>query len=203
MKQDKYTDQEITEGILHQNKDVLLFIYKHNFRSILKYIEDNNGAESDAEDVFQDTLIVIFEKIRKNELKLSCSFGTFLYAIAKHQWLRILRQRQIHEITDNDCDTLINEDPGITDNLILAEKKKLVIQHLNEISEECKKIIKYMSDGCTLDEITKTMGYSSVQQTKNRKLKCKKFLITSIMCNPRFKELANGKIGENYQIPRW
>lgn len=203
MKQNKYTDQDIIEGIKTQNKNILLYIYKQNFRSILKYIENNNGNESDAEDVFQDALLVIFEKIRKDELTLTCSFGTFLYSIAKHHWLRTLRARNNQINSQEECDEIINNEPGITEILIQAERKKLVIQHYNTISEECKKIIKFLIDGFTLDEITKIMGFSSIQHTKNKRLKCKKYLITSIMANPRFKELSNGKTGENYQIPRW
>jgi RNA polymerase sigma factor (sigma-70 family) len=203
MKQNKYSDQEIVDGILHQDKDVLLFIYSHNFNSIKKYVIDNNGAENDARDIFQDALIVIFEKIRNNDLKLTSSFDTYIYAIAKHHWLRNLRQQQARSVDDVKCDDLEMIEPGINEQLIQAEKKKLVIEHFNNISDDCKKIIQHLINGFSLNEITKLMGYKSVQHTKNRKLKCKKFLISSIMNSPRFKELCNGKTRELNQIPRW
>jgi RNA polymerase sigma factor (sigma-70 family) len=203
MKNNKYTDQDIIQGILQQNKDVLLFIYKHNFLTIKYYIEKNNGSEKDAEDIFQDTLIVLFNKVRNNDLELTSSFDTYLFTIAKFQWLKVLRHNKTHNVDLKECDQFITENPEIIEDLILAERKKLVIQHFNEISEECKKIFRHLINGWTLDEITKLMGYNSVQHTKNRRLKCKKFLITRIMNNPRFKELTNEKIGKNYQIPRW
>jgi RNA polymerase sigma factor (sigma-70 family) len=203
MNQDKYTDQEIIQGILQQKNDILLFLYKNNFRSIKKYIENNSGSDKDAEDIFQDTLIVIFDKIRKNELNLTSSFSTFLFSIAKFQWMNILKHRQVRNVTLEDCDQLLNEEPEIHEELILAERKKLVVHYFNEISEDCKKIIKHLINGCTLEETTKLMGYSSVQHTKNRRLKCKKSLISNIMSNPLFNELTNGKIGKNDQIPRW
>lgn len=203
MKKDKYTDQDIIQGIAHQDKDVLLFIYKHYYRPIKKHVENHYGSENDAEDIFQDTLIVIFNKIRNKELTLTCSFGTYLFAVAKLQWLRVLRQQKTHPIEYGECDTFFNNEPEIHEDLIQAERKKLVIRHFNEISEDCKKIIQYLINGISLIEITNLMGYSSVQHTKNRRLKCKKYLITKIMSNPRFKELTNGKVGENNQIPRW
>jgi len=203
MKENKYTDQEIIEGIRTKRSDVLLYIYSQNFKFIKKYILDNSGDETDAEDVFQDTLIVLFNKTRNNSLILTGNFSVFLYTIAKTKWMNVLRQRRkaitsINEYTEN-----AEKDLEIIDELIQAEKEKLVITHFNEISEDCKKIFNCLFDGRTLEEITVLMGYTSVQHTKNRRFMCKKHLIGKIMSNPRFKELTNGKPGKNDQIPRW
>lgn len=203
MKKNKYTDQDLTKGIVQQSTDVLKYIYKENYRSIKKYVEDNSGSEKDAEDVFQDSLILVYNKLKNNELVLTCSFSTYIFAVAKTNWLRILRQRRNHKVSIEECDSFFSNETEIHEELILAEKKKLVIQHFKEISEDCQKIIQLIINGCTLDKITQIMGYSSVQHTKNRKLKCKKALISKIMDNPRFNELTNGKVGENNQIPRW
>lgn len=199
----KYTDQEILKGINTQNSAILTYLYQQNFRSVKKYIEDNSGSETDAEDVFQDALVVVYERIRKGDLILTCGFGTFLFAIAKTQWLGILRQRKRRNVVTDDCDNILNNDTDIYEDLIQAEKKKLFITHFNELTEDCKKIIQLFIKEFSIAEITKMMNFSSEQHTKNRRLRCKNALITKITNNPRFKELSNGTIGKNNEIPRW
>jgi RNA polymerase sigma factor (sigma-70 family) len=199
----KLTDEEIVNGILSQNTEVLKFVYENNFKSVKKHIEDNNGSESDAQDIFQDILILLFNKIRNNELTLTCSFNTYLMAIAKTQWLNILRKRKKIHIPISEQEHLLECDEDLNEKLIQAEKERLITQYLGELPKECKKIMDLILNGSNLIEITDQMGYNSVQHTKNKKLKCKKNLISKIMSNPRFKELADGKCKENNSIPRW
>lgn len=199
----KYSDEEILKGISNQNTAILTHLYQQNFRSVKKFIEDNNGSETDAEDVFQDALIAVYERIRKGNLILTCSFGTFLFAVAKTQWMGILRQRKRRNVVTDECDTLFNDDTEIYDDLIQAEKKKLFITHFNELTEDCKKIIQLFIKELSITEITRIMNFSSEQYTKNRKLRCKTTLINKITNNPRFKELSNGTVRKDNQVPRW
>jgi RNA polymerase sigma factor (sigma-70 family) len=199
----KYTDQEIIKGLSSQDSTILTYVYKQNFRSVKKYIEENSGSETDAQDVFQDALILVYERIRKGNLILTCSFGTFLFAVAKTQWLNVLRQRKKRNIVTDACDEIINGDTDIYNDLIQAEKKKLFITHFNELTEDCKKIIQLFIKEFSITEITKLMNFSSEQHTKNRRVRCKNALINKIESNPRFKELSNGTVRKDNQIPRW
>ena len=54
-----YTDEAILEGIRGQQRDAVLFVYKEYFPTIKYLITSNSGTEVDAEDVFQDALVII------------------------------------------------------------------------------------------------------------------------------------------------
>jgi len=203
MGKEKYTDQEIIDGIRRQDSDVLLFIYKRNFRSVKHYIENNTGNEKDAEDVFQDVLITLFDKIRANSLILQCSFHTYLFSVLKVAWLRQLTLKNQKKVSIEDCDNLSNENLGFMDDLIKTERRKMFLLHFNEISQDCQKIIRLILKGYSITEITKVMGYISEQHTKNRRFRCKKNLIERIFKNPNYKELTNERTGKNYSVPRW
>lgn len=203
MGKEKYTDQEIIDGIRRQDSDVLLFIYKRNFRSVKHYIENNTGNEKDAEDVFQDVLITLFDKIRANSLILQCSFHTYLFSVLKVAWLRQLTLKNQKKVSIEDCDNLSNENLGFMDDLIKNERRKMFLLHFNEISQDCQKIIRLILKGYSITEITKVMGYISEQHTKNRRFRCKKNLIERIFKNPNYKELTNERTGKNYSVPRW
>ncbi|MDP4208807.1 MAG: sigma-70 family RNA polymerase sigma factor [Bacteroidota bacterium] len=203
MKRDNYTDQEILTGIKHQNSEIMMFIYQKNFRSVRHYIEQNNGSDKDAEDLFQDALILIFHKVREGSLVLTSSFNTYIFSIVKKNWLKQLDKRKRQNIVIDECDNFILEEDGLIEDLLKLEREKIINQHFNELSPDCQKIITLFLKGHSITEITKVMGFSSEQHTKNRRFRCKKSLIERILKNPYFKELTNGKFGTDYQIPRW
>ena len=203
MRKENYTDQEIIDGIRSQDSDVLLFIYRNNFRPVKYYIENNSGSEKDAEDVFQDVLITLFDKIRQNSLNLQCSFHTYLFSVLKVVWLRQLMYKDQKKVSIENCDEYSNETIGLMDDLIITERRKMFLQHFNEISYDCQKIIRLILQGYSITEVTKVMGYLSEQHTKNRRFRCKKNLIERILKNPNYKELTNERAGKNYSVPRW
>jgi RNA polymerase sigma factor (sigma-70 family) len=203
MKRGNYTDGEILNGIQRQDNNVILFVYRKNFRSVKYYVEQNNGTDKDAEDVFQEAMILVFTKARTKDFELRSSFHTYLFSVVKIFWLRQLSKRQSRPVEIIDCDSLISEDENLLEAIVQTERRHLFLKHYNELSSDCQRIIKLFIKGFSITQITEMMGYSSEQHTKNRRFRCKKTLLKKIILNPYFKELANGTIGENYQVPRW
>ncbi len=203
MKKSSYTDEEIIKGIQSQNNDVLLYVYRKNLRSVRYYIEKNSGSTKDAEDIFQDALVLMYHKIREGTLELTSSFHTYLFSIVKLHWLKQLNQRERRKTDYEECDKFVNDNEGLLEDLIQAERKAVFIRHFNELTTDCQKIIKLFLKGLMISEITKLMGFNSEQHTKNRRFRCKKVLIEKILQDPYFKELTNERFGKDYQIPRW
>jgi RNA polymerase sigma factor (sigma-70 family) len=203
MKKDTYTDSEIINGIYNQNSSILLFVYHKNYKSVRHFIEKNGGADKDAEDLFQDAMILLYNKIREEKLELKCSLHTYLFSVVKLLWLKQIKRQEVRKTVIDECDSFISDNEGILDSILQTERKALFLKHFNELTEDCQKIITYFLKGFSISEITKVMGFSSEQHTKNRRFRCKKSLIENILQNPHYKELANGTIGENNQVPRW
>ncbi len=57
-------DSEIILGILNDSKDILNRLYKMYFPMVLQLVLNNNGNEDDAKDVFQESVIVLYNKVR-------------------------------------------------------------------------------------------------------------------------------------------
>jgi len=203
MKKGTYTDEEIIKGIQSQNNDVLLYVYRKNLRSVQHYVVKNSGTDKDAEDIFQDALMLIYHKIREGALELTSSFSTYLFSIAKFYWLKHLDQRERRKTDYEECDKFINQTDGLLEDIIKAERRTVFIKHFNDLTTDCQKIIRLFLKGLMISEITKLMGFNSEQHTKNRRFRCKKNLIEKILQDPYFKELTNERFGKDYQIPRW
>ncbi len=200
---DKYTEQELLDGIIEQKYDVLQYIYVDNFKSIRRLILLNNGKGEDAKDIFQETLVIIYRKLQKKKLLLDCSLKTYIYSVARLLWLRELETRKNRSVNLAECDQFIDLEDNVYGLVIMNERLKLYREHFEELSDSCKKILKLSLNNVSIAEITKIMGYSSIQHAKNRRYRCKKALIEKIRNNPKYEELKNGSNDEDREIPRW
>ena len=84
----RLSDEEIIAGIRKRDNRVLHYIYKNAFAPVKQLILHNAGSETDAEDIFQEALIVIFKKLRAEEdFEINAAFSTYIYSIARLLWL--------------------------------------------------------------------------------------------------------------------
>jgi RNA polymerase sigma factor (sigma-70 family) len=185
-----YTKEKLIEGIAHGDNEALKFIYKENFRIIKHLIISNKGNASDAKDVFQETMVILYRKIRENNINITSSLNTYIYAVARILWLKELtRRKKNSEIYDTE-DNFIGKIPDIIDLIEKNERLRLFREKFEELSEDCKKVIRMFLIKVSVKDITHIMGYSSEQHTKNRHYRCKKSLISRIKGNNKYKELG-------------
>ncbi len=181
------TDEKILDGIRDKNNDILTFVYKKYYSFIKKYILNNNGNKQDAEDIFQETIIMIYRKVEEGQLSLDCSLKTYLYSVCRILWLKELETRKL--IRNNNLELKNIVDPEV--NFFLEngdlEKKKLIQEHLMHLKENCRQILTLFYAGVPIDEITEILGMSSTANTRQKKNRCKEKLIKSIKKDPRFR----------------
>lgn len=188
----KYSDSEIINGIERNDSAILEYLYNDCFRTIRYLVISNSGSEEDAKDVFQESLVVLYRKIKETKLELSSSLVTFVYSIARLIWLKELHNRSKRGIELKDTlDELIHQDQGIIDIIERNERLRLYREKFEELSEDCKRILQMFMNNISIKDITGIMGYSSEQHTKNRRFRCKKSLIHRIRNSGNFKELGN------------
>ncbi|MBN2485643.1 MAG: sigma-70 family RNA polymerase sigma factor [Bacteroidales bacterium] len=185
-----YTDDDLVKGIRSKENAAFKYIIKHNLRPVKQYILLNNGSETDANDIFQESLIILYRKVNEPGFKLTSSLGTYQYSIAKLLWLKELSRRTRKHSAEFDFDGLEDEDETISELIDKNERLKLYRQKYEELSSDCKKVLKMFLMKIPLAEITKIMGYSSEQHTRNRRYRCKESLIKRIRESEEFKELG-------------
>src|ERR1700712_1349091 len=57
-------------------------------------IINNNGSADEARDIFQEAMIVLYEKAKSGTFELNCLLKTFLYSVSRRLWLKRLQQLQ-------------------------------------------------------------------------------------------------------------
>jgi len=141
--------------------------------------------------------------VREKDFKLTSSLSTFIYSIARLMWLKELSIRKKRAESMNEEQEYNSQELEVIDLIDYNEKLKLYREKFEELSEDCKKVLSMFLNNVPIKEITKSMGYSSDQHTKNRRFRCKKSLVLKIRKSSKYKELRNEKNQDDRDLPRW
>ncbi len=188
-----YSDQDYLEGLKERREEIITAIYHNHIDLIKRLVKQNSGSEEDAEDIFQDTMIILYEKLYDDELILTSSFKTFLYSICRNLWLQRLSKRPGFTVNISDVeDYIILSDDIKYDIQDTSEARKIVyLRHFGKLSADCQRILKYFANGKSIREIAQLMHYKSDDYAKSRKYQCKEKLKKRIKNDPQYKILLD------------
>jgi len=155
---DRFNYREIFDGIRREDSRVLHMVYHDCFPSVRHFIRQNHGTDYDAQDVFQDAMVVVFLKVKNTPPELTSTFSTYLFSIAKYLWYKELRRRNRTDPRIIDPDKLIDYEQNFLRDYIRMEKRKLVMEHYYEMGESCRKLLSLFIQNTPVERITKIMG---------------------------------------------
>lgn len=164
-------------------------LYAKLYPVIKSYILKNNGSDDDAADIFQDAIIVFYDKVRQDQFQLSSSIRTYLYSVCKHLWLNKLRaQKKVVSLTE-DSD-FITVDPLSLNVIGSKERNEFLLKLLESLGEDCKKVlVYYYYERLKMKEIASRMNFATDQVAKNKKSSCLKKLKLIVSQSPRMKDI--------------
>lgn len=183
-------ERDYIKGIISGDRILIREVYEKYYKAIIHLVEKDRGNIEDAQDVFQEALMLVYQKAQQQDFQLSSSFFTYFYAICRNIWWNKKRKKSNTEITLTEemqsmvVDTTI---PAIEENeqLMLYRKKMLLL------GEDCQELLRLFLQKVKMEEIKNRMNYSSVNYVKQRKFKCKAQLIKLIEQDPAYQELIN------------
>ena len=184
---ERYTESQLMDGILHSESHVINFIYQKFYGKVENFLVGKGGNPEHIKDVFQEAMIVIYQKVSEKGLILTCSFSTYLFAVCKNIWMHDLRRNRYQTVEDSNMDVLAEDegqDEEMQDNL-----KALFRSHFSQLSEGCQKLLKMHFNRVPLADIQRIFGYSSEHYTSDRKYRCKQSLYKRIINDPKYKKI--------------
>ncbi|MCP4312554.1 MAG: sigma-70 family RNA polymerase sigma factor [Bacteroidetes bacterium] len=186
-----YSETGLINGIRNHDSAILEYVYDAYFPMIEGFVIHNSGSRDEAQDVFQEAMLIAYKKIREGELELTCRFGTYLYAICKKVWIQDRRKYLLHAEKLRQQPLMVN-DPGLEEDPLLQQHlKEIFDKHFRELSKDCQKILSMFFTNHTVDEIRDEMNYKDLHHAADRKYRCKKSLIKRMMSDPLFKTLKD------------
>ena len=171
----KIYDQEkaLLEGLAANDTNAIETIYRENYAVIQAFVVKNNGYPDDARDIFQEAMIVLFEKAKSNSFVLSCQIKTYLYSVCRRLWLKKLQKQNRYSPSIE----MIKETIPVEEEIESYEKRNdnilLMEQALSKIGEPCKSLLEaFYIQKKSMPEIATSFGYTNADNAKTQKYKC-------------------------------
>lgn len=183
-----HADQLVITGIREGNEKILDQFYKENVKYIKGFIINNYGNNEDVEDVFQDALVRLYQKLRSGNLELQGSLKTYFYGICKNIWRTRLRKKEflIEDHTYFEEETIVVENS--IDSIENQEKEYLYRKYFQKLSSDNRQLLTLFFSGKSMKEISVITG-TSLGYTRKKKFDAKNKLLQMIEQDPAYKEL--------------
>ncbi|MCO5239059.1 MAG: RNA polymerase sigma factor [Chitinophagaceae bacterium] len=167
------TEQALIKGLSVSDRSAIEAIYLEHYGVIQSFILNNNGSEDDAKDIFQEALVVLYEKSKSPEFELNCRIKTYLYAVSRRLWLKRLQKNSRVELQSNGFEETIYVEEDIGAHEKRNMEYGMMEYALAHIGEPCKSILEaYYIRKESMQEIADHFGYTNPENAKNQKYKC-------------------------------
>lgn len=171
---EQFTDNDFMVGLLNGNNDVLSALYKKYYNIVLKFILYNSGTNAAAQDIYQETIIVLYESVKKPGFELKCQLQTYIFSIAKRLWLKELKKNgKTFLFKESEENNLVD----VSEDLKEFDEKEAEIEKMNnsliDLGEPCSELIKdFYINKLSMEEIAEKFGYTNADNAKTQKYKC-------------------------------
>ena len=183
-----FTDQSLVHALRSEANpdDAIRYLYRTQFRLTAAYIKQNSGTEEDAEDIFQELVLVFIDILKKDKFRGESSVSTFLYSLTRNIWLNELNKRgkskRRDEIFEKGKDIA---DMDVSHLIADRETKMQLMKVVDKLGETCKKILlAFYFENLAIREILQNLNYENEQVVRNKKYKCLKQLEQMMMAEP-------------------
>lgn len=164
---DTAPEQEVlsTPVTAQQRQTLFVQLYRDVFPAVARLVKQKGGSLQDARDVFQDALVIYYEKLAVHDP--ATSQKAYLFGIARHVWLRRFNQEQAALTLDDHTD-------DVSDDTEISRKElKSVVQLLGHAGKKCLELLRaFYYDQQNMDVIRSRFGYGSVRSATVQKYKC-------------------------------
>lgn len=174
-----------------EHSKVLSYLYETTLRKVRQYILKNNGSKDDANDIFQDAVVILFTQVRADKFNTSFSIDAFIYSVARNLWIdKSRRDKRFTNYDSTQQIDYISDDNSHLDNLIESEKTNAMSLVFNQLDDKCKKILSYVIyEKLSMREIKDKMGYTSEDVAKTNHYRCKQYLSKIVKSSPELVKL--------------
>lgn len=162
-------DRDILEKMSRGDESALDYLYRKHYRMMTGVIIKNNGTEQEAKDIYQDALIVLWQKAVSHQLVLTAKISTYLYSVCLNLWRKELDRKSRLVYEEKETGSSFEDDS--------QEKSAIIHQCIAQLGDTYKKLLTYYYfDDMSMQDIAGKLGFANIDTVKTKKYKCKKRL---------------------------
>lgn len=165
-------EKTLLQGLARNDKKSVETIYKENYNMVQSLIINNNGTADDAKDIFQEAMIVLYEKARSGTFELNCQIKTYMYSVCRRLWLKKLQQAsRFSEISD--VESVVQVEDDLDAHAQRNIEFEMMDRAIGSLGEPCKSLLEaFYLQKKHMQEIAADFGYTNAENAKTQKYKC-------------------------------
>ncbi|GAA3522427.1 hypothetical protein GCM10022393_41270 [Aquimarina addita] len=179
-------EDKILEGIRTGDVVITQAFYEYNLIYVRRYILQNMGNHQDVEDIVQEALVVLYQKLVTGTLEIQASIQTYFYGVCRNLWRSRLRTKE--KLIVNDA-LIVNKenaiDVSMTEKEEREEQEAIFYKHLLRLSTSDRELLTLFFKGKNTKEITGITGYAE-NYVRKKKFIAKKKLLGMIEKDPAY-----------------
>lgn len=166
-------ESNLLEGLAASDKKAVETIYRQNYNMVQSLIINNNGSADDAKDIFQETMIVLYEKVRSGTFELNCQIKTFVYSVSRRLWLKRLQQQNRYAAPGDSMENVVAVEEDLEEHEQRNAEFEMMEKAVSNLGEPCKSLLEaYYLQKQNMQVIAANFGYTNADNAKNQKYKC-------------------------------
>ena len=183
-----WTDRSLIGAIKQPGRvdeDAIKQLYRDHYSLLEQYVLQNQGSRSDAEDIFQETMVAFIRQVEEGKFRGESSIKTFLYALNRNIWLNELKKRGRSQSREERFAAGEEKmQPAIDGILEQQEHNMELMRSIQNLGDSCKKILLlFYYEQRPIREILSVVSYQNEQVVRNKKMKCLKKLEEMVRAN--------------------
>ena len=148
-----------------EREQAFIALYKKAFPAVAKYVSKMGGSFDDAKDVFQDVLMIYYEKSVQGKIALQTTEQAYIVGIAKHLWAKRFREGILNTSLETPLDFIEEEEMQPSQNKLM--------HYLETAGQKCMELLKaFYYDNLPVRAIADLFGYSGERSATVQKYKC-------------------------------
>ena len=190
---------------IHQNIDIKLYNEDDQYRNgqlkslfnssklrsiVQKVIFQLGGNHHDAEDMFQEGIIVLDRNIRNGKYRHEGSLESYFISTCKLLWMNASRKKSRVDYSEDISEVNIEKANSPEDQFLEEEVKELLAESLSQLDERSQKILKLWQLSYSMKEIAHELGISSEGMARKLKFQSLKKLTAIIKKSREWQEGA-------------
>ncbi len=170
---EEISDYQLLEGLAAHSDEALEQLYTVYYPMTLNLVLTNSGFDADAKDIFQEAVLVLYEKSRAEGFELRCKLRTYLYSVCRHLWLRRLKQRGKESELTAELESSVEVGADLEEQGLRDEQFHHMRTAMGQLGEPCRTILEdFYLNRMSMLEIVEKFGYTNADNAKNQKYKC-------------------------------
>lgn len=172
----RHEDHRYLLALRDKNPVLVRELYQNFSPQVIQWVKKNNGSIDDAQDVFQEALIALYNMSLNVDFVLTHPIGGLIFRICRNKWIDKLREKNRESEVRDEQKKRYTDEQDIVPPIEQIEEEEIRQKKLNlsfqQLSSLCQQLLRLISNGTSPKDIVIQLKMANANTVYRRKSAC-------------------------------